>query len=82
MTARARVDDANVSRAAVALATPDARADRFDVELTTSRRDDRCDVQLLHAPAVDTDSVQLEVFDQFRQLHAVHIYSNLEHRGR
>lgn len=81
MTAGTRIDDANVTCPALALAASDARADRFDLELTSPRRDDRCDVHLFHPPTVDADAIQLEVFDQFRQLHTVYIYSIPEGRG-
>ena len=81
MTAGTRIDDANVACSAFALAAPDARADRFDIELTPPGRDDRFDIHLFHPPTVDADAVQLEVLDQFRQFHTVYIYSILERRG-
>ena len=80
MTTRTRVDDANVARPEAAPPTPDAGTDCFNVELTAARRDHRCDVQTFHPPAVDTDSVQLEVFDQIRELHTVYIYSKRRSR--
>ena len=77
MTAGTRIDDANVACSAFALAAPDARTDRFDVELAPARCDDRCDIHLFHPPTVDADAVQLEVLDQVCQFHTVYIYSNL-----
>jgi hypothetical protein len=81
MTAGTRVDDANVTRPEAAAPTPDAGTDGFNIELTAASRDHRCNVQLFHSPAVDTDAVQIEVFNQVRQLHTVYIYSNLHRCG-
>ncbi len=81
MTARTRVDDANVTRPEAAPPTPDAGTDGFNIELTTAGGDHRCNVQLFHSPTVDTDAIQLEVFNQVHQLHTVYIYSNLPSCG-
>ncbi len=81
MTARTRVDDANVARPEAAPPTPDAAADGCNIALAASGGDHRCDVQLFHSPAVDTDAIQLEVFNQVYQLHTVYIYSNLHCGG-
>lgn len=81
VTAGPCIHDADIVSPAPAAPASDAQAHGVDPQGTAAVRDERGDIDALHAAATDADAVELEVTHQIAQQHTVYIYSYRE-RGQ